>query len=49
MIVTKIVYRSSITGRFIKRSDAEKYPMTTEKEVVKYLSNGKLDLPFDTR
>lgn len=35
MIITKVVYRSSITGRFIKKSDALKYPMTTQKHIVK--------------
>ncbi len=29
---TRIIYRSSITGKFISRKQAEKKPRTTEKE-----------------
>ena len=34
-IKTKIIYRSSITGKFISGKQAEKKPRTTEKERVK--------------
>jgi len=34
-IKTKIIYRSSVTGKFISRKQAEKKPRTTEKERVK--------------
>ena len=34
-IKTKTIYRSSITGKFISRKQAEKKPRTTEKEQVK--------------
>lgn len=33
MIITITRYRSSITGRFIKKADALKYPMTTQKHI----------------
>ena len=34
-IKTKIIHRSSITGKFISKKQAEKKPRTTEKERVK--------------
>ncbi len=34
-IKTKTIHRSSITGKFISRKEAEKKPRTTEKERVK--------------
>lgn len=34
-IKTKIIHRSSVTGKFISRKQAEKKPRTTEKERVR--------------
>lgn len=32
---TKTIYRSSVTGRIVKKTYADKHPKTTEKERVK--------------
>ena len=35
MIKTKKVFRSSVTGKFVKKGYAEKHKKTTEKQKVK--------------
>lgn len=32
---TRTIYRSSVTGRIVKKTYADKHPKTTEKEKVK--------------
>lgn len=38
---TKDVYRSAVTGRFVKRKFAERYPQTTIKQRVRYATKYK--------
>ena len=38
---TKTVVRSSITGRFVKASEAKRHPKTTETERIKVSSKKK--------
>jgi hypothetical protein len=33
--MSKKVYRSSVTGKFVKKSYAQSHPKTTEKQTVK--------------
>ncbi len=35
MAKTKTIYRSSVTGRIVKKTYADKHPKTTEKEKVR--------------
>ena len=35
MAKTKTIYRSSVTGRIVKKTYADKHPKTTEKERVR--------------
>lgn len=41
MAAKKTIYRSSETGKLVKKSYAESHPRTTEKERVRVVPRGK--------